>query len=42
MLILHSAQPLIEHRLGGTIHFGRVAMKPGKRKATAYSTFKSS
>ncbi|KAJ9093795.1 hypothetical protein QFC19_008172 [Naganishia cerealis] len=23
-------KPLIEHRLGGTIHFGRVAMKPGK------------
>lgn len=25
-------KPIIEHELGGKIHFGRVAMKPGKRK----------
>lgn len=30
-------KPVIERRLGGTIHFGRVAMKPGK--PTTFATF---
>ncbi|KAJ9123963.1 hypothetical protein QFC22_000754 [Naganishia vaughanmartiniae] len=33
-------KPLIEHRLGGTIHFGRVAMKPGK--PTTFATVPAS
>ncbi|KAI5290955.1 hypothetical protein KEM54_006898 [Ascosphaera aggregata] len=35
-------KPTVEHRLGGTIHFGRVAMKPGKPTTFATIPFKSS
>lgn len=33
-------KPTIERRLGGTIHFGRVAMKPGKPTTFATVPFK--
>lgn len=34
-------KPIIERSLGGTIHFGRVAMKPGKPTTFATIPFKS-
>lgn len=34
-------KPTIEHTLGGTIHFGRVSMKPGKPTTFATVPFKS-
>lgn len=34
-------KPTIEHSLGGTIHFGRVSMKPGKPTTFATVPFKS-
>ena len=34
-------KPTIEHSLGGTIHFGRVAMKPGKPTTFASIPFKN-
>lgn len=35
-------KPTIEHSLGGTIHFGRVSMKPGKPTTFATTPFKPS
>src|SRR4051812_47994707 len=34
-------KPTIERSLGGTVHFGRVAMKPGKPTTFATIPFKS-
>jgi hypothetical protein len=31
-LLILRYQPIIEHHLNGIVHFGRVAMKPGKRE----------